>query len=204
MNIDFKTTALLEIDVQNDFCPNGALAVFEGCAVTEPLNRIARIVSENGGRVIATADWHPASHCSFKGQVNEAGEEGLWPPHCVQGTMGAAFHHGLDHRPLHLVLHKGFRQGLDSYSAFFENDRTTATGLEGYLKGLLISTILIGGLATDYCVLYTALDAKKIGFRTIVLKDACRAVGSGEESEENAWKQMKEAGIEIVNSDEIG
>ncbi|MDR3276208.1 MAG: nicotinamidase [Treponema sp.] len=194
MNLRIPQTALLEIDLQKDFCPGGSLAVAEGDAVLGPLNTLAGKFAQEGGRVIATADWHPADHVSF---------QTLWPVHCVQGTGGAAFHEGLDLRPVNLILHKGFRRELDSYSAFFENDRTTATGLDGFLRSLGIGTVALGGLATDYCVLYSAMDAVRLGYTTIVLRDAVRGVGQPAGSVEAAFKQMEAAGVIILNSAEL-
>ena len=130
MKIDWKSSALILVDVQNDFCQGGALAVNEGSKVVQPLNGLAKEAARNGSPVIATQDWHPANHCSF------AENGGTWPPHCVQGTKGADFHPALDLQPITLVLRKGFRTSLDSYSAFFENDRKTPTGLDAFLKCL--------------------------------------------------------------------
>jgi nicotinamidase/pyrazinamidase len=214
MTIDFAASALIEIDVQNDFCPGGALAVSRGDGVVAPLNRLAVRFAVAGGRVIATQDWHPAGHVSFaashrgknagdavdlpdvKGQI-------LWPVHCVQNSEGAAFHRGLDLAPVNLVLRKGFRENLDSYSAFFENDRATPTGLDGFLKGLSITTLVIGGLAADYCVLYSALDAAALGYKTAVLSDAVRGVGFPEGSVERAFALLQEAGVVIAGWEEI-
>jgi nicotinamidase/pyrazinamidase len=214
MNIDFARSALLEIDVQNDFCPGGALAVEGGDGVVEPLNRLASLFAENGARVLATQDWHPGDHVSFgsshrgkkpgdtidlpdvKGQI-------LWPDHCVQHEEGAAFHPRLDLSSVHLIVRKGYRKYLDSYSAFFENDRKTPTGLEGFLKGLSITTVVLGGLAADYCILYSALDAAAGGFKTIVIRDAVRGVGFPEGSVERAFALMEEAGVVIAGSGEI-
>ncbi|MDR0997830.1 MAG: isochorismatase family protein, partial [Treponema sp.] len=161
MTIDISKTALIEIDVQNDFCPSyllpggervpGALAVEGGAEVIHPLNSLAGEFGRQGGQVIATADWHPRGHISFAsthgrkpGEVLELpdGEnQALWPDHCVQGSAGAAFHEELDLKNVNLIVRKGFRQGIDSYSAFFENDHTTPTGLEGYLKYLALDTV---------------------------------------------------------------
>jgi nicotinamidase/pyrazinamidase len=221
MNVTGTRTALIEIDVQNDFCPGyglssgeelppGALAVDRGHEVIPPLNALARALSGAGGRVIATADWHPRGHVSFAsshpgkrpGDTAELSGEAqvLWPDHCVQGTRGAAFHEGLDLRPLSLILRKGFRRSLDSYSAFFENDRRSPTGLEAYLRSLGVDTVLLGGLATDYCVLYSALDALRLGFTTVVLEDAVRGVGLPAGSVEAALERMKAAGALLVPS----
>jgi nicotinamidase/pyrazinamidase len=222
MLINPSKAALVEIDVQNDFCPAytcssgaklppGALAVEKGDEVIEPLNLLAARFAASGAKVVATADWHPPGHVSFAGahpgkKPGETAElpgtepQALWPDHCVQGTLGAAFHERLDLRPVSLIIRKGFRRSLDSYSAFFENDRRTPTGLEGYLRSLGIGTVLLGGLATDYCVLYSALDALRLGFTTVVLEDAVRGVGLPAGSVEAALEQMKAAGALLVPS----
>jgi nicotinamidase/pyrazinamidase len=225
MILTIHESALLEIDVQNDFCPSyvaasgekrpeGALAVADGDTVTASLNVLAGRFAREGGFVVATADWHPEGHCSFAAahpgkkpgdtvSLPGLGEQVLWPVHCVQGTMGAAFHDRLDMRPVNLIIRKGFRQNLDSYSAFFENDRKTPTGLDGFLKGLGISTVVLGGLATDYCVFYSAMDALSLGYKTVVLKDAVRGVGFPEGSVEKALADMKAAGILLLDSGEL-
>ena len=194
MTLDFPHSALIIVDLQNDFCPGGALAVEKGGEVIEPLNRLAAAFAAQSGRVVATQDWHPEAHVSF----------GQWPEHCVQGSRGADFHEALDQWPIDLIIRKGFRPGLDSYSAFFENDRKTATGLDGYLKSLSINTLVLGGLAADYCVLYSALDAAGLGYKTMVAVDAVRGVGMPEGSVERAFEQMKKAGVIITESGEIG
>jgi nicotinamidase/pyrazinamidase len=223
--MDIKKTLLLEIDVQNDFCPayakgtqgaqgaGGALAVPDGSAVVKPLNALAAAVAGAGGFVAATQDWHPAGHISFASShpgkkigdiINIAGQsQGLWPDHCVQGQWGADFHADLDLRAAHLIVRKGYRKGLDSYSAFFENDRKTATGLEGWLRGLGIATVNIGGLATDYCVFFSAIDSKKLGFDTIIVNDAARGVGLPAGSVERAVAEMRAAGIIFAASEEL-
>ncbi|MDR3113898.1 MAG: bifunctional nicotinamidase/pyrazinamidase [Treponema sp.] len=199
MDINFEKSALLEIDVQNDFCPGGALAVADGDKVAAPLNGLARRFAAAGAPVIATQDWHPAGHCSFASTGRAAGEgEVLWPDHCVQGTAGADFHPGLDLRPVTLILHKGFRPSLDSYSAFFENDRKTATGLAAYLKGLAVDTVYLGGLATDYCVFFSAMDAVKLRFTVYLLRDAVRGVNYPEGSVEKALSAMESAGVILL------
>jgi nicotinamidase/pyrazinamidase len=230
MTLTISTAALLEIDVQNDFCPPytgpsgeahpaGALAVARGDEVIPPLNDLARRFAREGGRVIATADWHPEDHVSFAAahpgkqpgeRVSLTGSAGggsydqiLWVNHCVQGTAGAAFHELLDLGAVNLILRKGYRRGLDSYSAFFENDQTTPTGLEGFLRFLGIDTVVLGGLATDYCVRCSALDARRLGFRTLVLTDAIRGVGYPEGSVEAALTAMEGAGIQLVTSEEL-
>jgi nicotinamidase/pyrazinamidase len=207
MTLTIRESALLEIDVQNDFCPGGALAIAGGDEVIAPLNNLAARFAREGGRVAATADWHPPGHISFasahpEGIDPDSGQV-LWPDHCVQGSHGAAFHDALDMKPVNLILRKGFRQNLDSYSAFFENDRKTPTGLDGFLRGLGITTVLLGGLATDYCVLYSALDAARLGYQTLVLQDAIRSVGIPEGSEERALGYLEKAGVQLINSGDI-
>jgi nicotinamidase/pyrazinamidase len=219
MNI--TKTLLLEIDVQNDFCPaytgggagGGALAVPDGNAVVKPLNMLAAAIAGASGFIAATQDWHPAGHISFASShpgkktgdvINAAGQDqGLWPDHCVQGGWGADFHAELDLKPAHLIVRKGYRTGLDSYSAFFENDRKTSTGLEGWIKRLGIETVIIGGLATDYCVFFSAMDSKKLGFDTVIVNDAVRGVGLPEGSVEKAVAQMRASGITFAASDEL-
>ena len=186
---------LLMVDVQNDFCPGGALAVNNGDEVIPPLNALAAALYAKGGRVVATQDWHPAGHVSF-------GEE-LWPPHCVQGTNGAAFHEKLDLKPVSMIIRKGCRLEMDSYSGFFENDRQTPTGLDGWIRSLGIDTVILGGLATDYCVFFSAMDSKDLGLKTIVVSDAVRGVGIPEGSVENAVSTMKSEGIKFVTSMEL-
>jgi nicotinamidase/pyrazinamidase len=173
---------LLVIDVQNDFCPGGALAVTDGDAVIAPIHRIAPAFEH----IILTQDWHTANHLSFASahagkspydQIEMSyGPQTLWPDHCVQGTHGAEFHPALELTRAELILRKGFRPQIDSYSAFFENDRTTATGLGGYLRDRGLNRVFLAGLAYDFCVGYSALDARRLGFEAVVVKDACRAI----------------------------
>lgn len=174
--------ALIVIDVQNDFCPGGALAVPDGDAIVPGVNALM----EDFQAVVLTQDWHPAGHSSFASshdgkapfEVTEMpyGTQVLWPDHCVQGSAGAAFHPDLVTDPADLVIRKGFRAGIDSYSAFFENDQTTPTGLEGYLRTRGIDRVTLVGLATDFCVNYSALDAARLGFNVSVLSNLCRAI----------------------------
>ncbi|WP_170479573.1 bifunctional nicotinamidase/pyrazinamidase [Ruegeria arenilitoris] len=195
------THALLVIDVQNDFCPGGALAVPGGDEVVAPINAMMA----DFDAVILTQDWHPAVHSSFASQHDgknpfdttelHYGEQVLWPDHCVQGTEGANFHPGLNTHA-DLVLRKGFRKDIDSYSAFFENDRETPTGLEGYLKSRGIAKLTIVGLATDFCVHYSAVDAARLGFDVTVRTDACRAIDM-EGSLAAAKQAMKAAGVKL-------
>jgi len=223
--MDITKTLLLEIDVQNDFCPayakgsGGALAVPDGSAVVKPLNALAAALAGAGGFVAATQDWHPAGHISFASShpgkkagdvINIAGQDGhagyaqgLWPDHCVQGGWGADFHAELDLKPARLIVRKGFRKGLDSYSAFFENDRKTATGLEGWIRRLGIETVIIGGLAADYCVFFSAMDSKKLGFDTIIIDDGVRGVGLPAGSVEKAVAQMRASGIAFAASADL-
>jgi len=214
MALNVTKTLLLIIDVQNDFCPGGALAVADGNAVVPPLNALSQAITAKGGRAAATQDWHPADHVSFASShngknpgdvIDTSAVQGqmLWPNHCVQGSNGAAFHADLDINPVSLIIRKGFRRELDSYSAFFENDRCTATGLEGAIKQTNIETVIIGGLATDYCVFYSAMDSRRLGFRTIVVSDAVRGVGIPEGSVEKAVEEMKANGIEFIPSAEL-
>ena len=174
--------ALIVIDVQNDFCPGGALAVAGGDEIIPRINALM----DEFGTVVLTQDWHPADHASFAANHPGAapfsltempyGPQVLWPVHCVQGTAGAEFHPGLRTDPAQLVIRKGFRPEIDSYSAFFENDRSTPTGLEGYLRSRGISRLVLVGLATDYCVAYSAADAARLGFAVTILEGACRAI----------------------------
>lgn len=177
-----QSEALVVIDVQNDFCPGGALAVADGDAI---LPRINALMAEFA-TVVLTQDWHPADHASFADNHPGAasfsltqmpyGPQVLWPRHCVQGTGGAAFHPGLKTDPAQAIIRKGFRPQIDSYSAFFENDHQTPTGLEGFLRSRGVTALTLVGLATDYCVAYSALDAARLGFDATVLMGACRAI----------------------------
>jgi nicotinamidase/pyrazinamidase len=196
---------LLVIDVQNDFCPGGALAVPEGDAVVAVVNRLA----ERFAHVVLTQDWHPPGHRSFASAhpgrqpfdtVELAyGAQTLWPDHCVQGSEGAAFHRALAVPRAELVLRKGFRPAIDSYSAFFENDRRTPTGLAGYLRERGLSRLFLAGLATDFCVRYSALDARRLGFPTFLVEDGCRAIDLAG-SLAAALGEMAEAGVERLTS----
>jgi len=180
-----NSEALIVIDVQNDFCPGGALAVAGGDEIVPLVNRLI----QSHDHVILTQDWHPAGHSSFaSAHAGKApfesielsyGSQTLWPDHCVQGTKGAEFHPALAWTKAELVIRKGFRPAIDSYSAFFENDHTTPTGLAGYLRERGLTRLTLVGLATDYCVAYSALDARKLGFDTRVQMGACRAIDLG-------------------------
>jgi nicotinamidase/pyrazinamidase len=176
------TEALIVIDLQNDFCPGGALAVAGGDQIIPAINALM----DEFSCVVLTQDWHPKDHASFAANHKGAepfsvtempyGMQVLWPVHCVIGSSGADFHQDLRTDPAQLVIRKGFRPGIDSYSAFFENDRTTPTGLEGYLRTRGINRLTFVGLATDYCVAYSAMDAVRLGFDAVVLRSACRAI----------------------------
>ena len=195
---------LLVIDVQNDFCPGGALAVADGDAVVPVINRLA----ERFDHVVLTQDWHPAGHSSFATSHSGSaafeaidmpyGRQTLWPDHCVQGTSGAAFHPQLSADRAELVIRKGFRPAIDSYSAFYENDRRTPTGLAGYLRERGLRRIFLAGLATDFCVRYSAVDARQLGFTTGLIEAGCRAIDLAG-SLEAAWAEMNAAGVQRVN-----
>lgn len=195
--------ALLLIDVQNDFLPGGALPVPDGHAVVEVANRLM----PKYDLVVATQDWHPDEHRSFATQHEgrrvgekidlEGVDQILWPDHCVQGTPGAEFAPGLKTDRIHHVVQKGTRHAIDSYSGFFDNARRKATGLEQYLRSRDVDEVHIVGLATDYCVKFTALDAVSLGFRTVVLADGVRGVDLNVGDCERAIEEMKAAGVVI-------
>jgi nicotinamidase/pyrazinamidase len=201
--------ALTVIDVQNDFCPGGSLAVNEGDKIVPVINSIMAKFDV----VIGTQDWHPKNQISFasnhkgKNIYEQIEIEGilqtLWPDHCVQGTEGAAFHKDLDATKFGIILRKGTNPKIDSYSAFKENDKKTETGLHGYLNALSIKDIFLCGLATDYCVYYSAIDSMAYGFNTSVLLDACRGIDNPEGNIDNAIKDMKNNNIRIMNSFEL-
>lgn len=177
---------LLVVDPQNDFCPGGALAVPSGDAVLPMVNRLA----ERFEHVILTQDWHPGGHLSFASShlghkpydviALPYGEQILWPDHCLQESFGAAFHRGLHIPRAELIIRKGYHRAIDSYSAFYENDRRTPTGLGGYLRERELTRIFIAGLAFDYCVRFSAEDARNHGFAVTVIEDACRGIGVGD------------------------
>ncbi len=174
--------ALIVIDVQNDFCPGGSLAVPDGDAIVAGINRLAPSFPVR----VFTQDWHPTSHSSFASshegkapfETTELsyGTQVLWPDHCVQGSHGAEFHPGLETDTADIIIRKGFRRAIDSYSAFFENDRETKTGLDGYLRSRGVGSIACVGLATDFCVCYSAVDAARLGYSVTVYEDGCRAI----------------------------
>lgn len=194
---------LLVVDPQNDFCPGGALAVPRGDEIVPRVNRLAA----DFAHVVVTQDWHPPGHASFASTYPARrpydtidliyGPQILWPDHCVQGTEGAEFHRRLDLPHAELVIRKGFHPGIDSYSAFRENDRKTPTGLAGYLRERGLVRVTMAGLATDFCVLYSALDAREAGFQTAVALSACRGIDI-DGSVDKALAAMKAAGVELI------
>ncbi|WP_165313841.1 bifunctional nicotinamidase/pyrazinamidase [Vibrio ziniensis] len=197
--------ALLLVDVQNDFSPSGALPVAEGDKIVPVINQLI----PHFDHVIATKDWHPAGHSSFASSNNQAvGDvivldgtpQIMWPDHCVQGTEGAEFIDGLNVGAITQIIHKGTNPNIDSYSGFFDNQRLQATGLAEYLNAQDIKELVIVGLATDYCVKFTAIDAVSLGFKTSIVQDACRGVEMATGDVESAWKQMKQAGCKLVQS----
>jgi nicotinamidase/pyrazinamidase len=199
---------LLVIDVQNDFCPGGSLAVTEGDAVVPVINRVAASFKH----IVLTQDWHSPQHQSFASAhpgrkpfetaTLSYGSQVLWPDHCVQGTRGAEFHPALVTRGAELILRKGFRAAIDSYSAFRENDRTTLTGLAGYLRERGLGRVFVAGLALDYCVRYTAEDAVAAGFAAIAIMDGCRGIDVGG-SVADTQRSFAALGVVAVNADTI-
>jgi nicotinamidase/pyrazinamidase len=200
-----ESDVLLVIDLQNDFCPGGALAVPHGDEIVPVINRLAAAFSH----VVLTQDWHPEGHHSFASahpgrKPFESielpyGPQTLWPDHCVQGTSGASFHRDLCVPHAELVLCKGFRRSIDSYSAFYENDKRTPTGLAGYLRERGFRRVSLAGLATDFCVHYSAVDARREGFDAILIEDGCRAIDL-EGSLAAAMANMQAAGVDRVTS----
>ncbi len=193
--------ALLVIDVQNDFCPGGALAVSGGADIIAAINA----AMPRFDAVILTQDWHPAGHSSFASSHDAApmsliempyGPQVLWPDHCIQGSNGAEFHSDLSTDQADMIVRKGYNPAIDSYSAFFENDHKTPTGLEGYLRTRGIDAVTLVGLATDFCVHYSAVDAAKLGFTVSVDMDLCRAIDF-DGSLKNATDAMQSAGVSL-------
>ncbi len=203
-----STDALLVIDLQNDFCPGGALAIAGGDAIVPSINTLGQRFEH----VILTQDWHPSSHISFatthpgkepfQSITAPYGNQSLWPDHCLQGSNGAAFHPDLDLTQAELILRKGFRREIDSYSAFLENDRQTATGLAGYLRERGLNRLFLCGLAYDYCVRFSAIDGKSLGFETFVIEDATRAVAV-EDSVSRTNGELAAAGIPRIHSSDL-
>ncbi|POA97792.1 bifunctional nicotinamidase/pyrazinamidase [Chromobacterium sinusclupearum] len=200
--------ALLVVDVQNSFCPGGELAVPDGDEVVPLINHLS-LLFEN---VVLTQDWHPRGHISFASSHPGKqpfqnidlpyGAQTLWPDHCVAGSHGAAFHAELETERARLIVRKGIHAAVDSYSAFVEADRTTPTGLGGYLNTLGVKKVWLAGLATDFCVAWSAIDARAAGFETFVVEDACRAIDI-DGSLADAWMTMRQAGVKRVRSDEV-
>lgn len=200
---------LLVVDMQNDFMPNGALAVPHGDEIVPIVNRLAAGFEH----VVLTQDWHPRDHVSFAANHDGRqpfetiplpyGEQVLWPVHCVQGTAGAAFHDGLDIAHARLVIRKGYRRHVDSYSAFVEADRQSSTGLAGYLRELGVKRVWCCGLATDYCVAWSALDARAAGFEVVVVEDACRAIDL-DGSLARSLRQLDDGGVRRMRTDQVG
>jgi len=199
---------LLLIDIQNDFMPGGALAVPHGDEIIPVVNRLAARFAQ----VVLTQDWHPAEHISFVNLhpghapfdtvVLPYGPQVLWPVHCVQGTPGAAFHADLEAKHARAVIRKGGQRQVDSYSAFREADRWTSTGLVSYLREIGVNRIFCCGLATDYCVAWSALDARAAGFEVYVIEDACRAIDLNG-SLAQAWQQLTQAGVQRIDSGQL-
>ncbi len=198
----------LVVDVQNDFCPGGQLAVAGGDEVVPVIHRIAPLFEH----IILTQDWHSPNHQSFASAhpgkhpfeqtQTSYGAQTLWPDHCIQGTTGAEFHPDLKLTEAELILRKGFRPQIDSYSAFFENDRSTVTGLGGYLRERGFTRVFLSGLAYDYCVGCSALDARRFGFEAVIVRDACRAIDLNG-SVARIESEFAAAGVNLVNSNSI-
>jgi nicotinamidase/pyrazinamidase len=201
-------TALIVVDVQNCFTPGGSLAVQQGDEIIPLINRLAKAFQN----VVLTQDWHTPGHVSFASShagkkpfesVELAyGKQILWPDHCVQGTEGAAIHKGIDIPHAQLIIRKGFNRSVDSYSAFVEADGKSKTGLDGYLNARGIKTVYVVGLATDFCVAWTAMDARKLGLAAAVIEDACRGIDT-QGSLAAAWKGMEAAGVKRMQSSDI-
>ena len=196
---------LIVTDVQNDFCARGPLEVPDGDHVIDPIHKVSHLFEH----IVLTQDWHPAGHSSFasrhpgKKPYDEIelsyGPQTLWPDHCIQGSMGAGFHPALRLPRAELILRKGFRPSIDSYSAFFENDHTTHTGLTAYLKEREITRVFLVGLAYDFCVGFSALDARRVGLPAVVIHDGCRAINV-DGSVKRIEAEFAKAGVEVVES----
>ena len=206
--INKQSDCLIVVDVQNDFCAGGALEVPDGDAVVAAINELSTKFDHR----ILTQDWHPEGHTSFASchhgkspfdvVTMDYGDQVLWPDHCVQGSAGARFHPELDTEGAELIIRKGFVSTIDSYSAFFENDRTTPTGLSGYLRTRNFERVFLVGLATDFCVAFSALDACSEGFAVFLVEDACRAIDL-DGSLANAVQQMDDAGVIRIQSGQL-
>ena len=196
--------AFLVIDVQNDFCPGGALAVLEGNKIVQPINE----AMDKFDLVVLTQDWHPQEHKSFASSHENKrpfdtvemfyGDQVLWPDHCIQGSLGANFHPDLKDEKADVIIRKGSNPSVDSYSAFFENDKVTPTGLHGYLKDCEVTDLTLVGLATDFCVAFSALDAARLGYQVTVSLDIVRAIDA-DGSLRSAMGKMSKAGVNLVN-----
>ncbi len=205
-----KTSALLVVDVQNDFCPGGALGVAEGNMILGPINHVMPLFDY----IVLTQDWHPRNHVSFAsshpGKIPSqtvevpGGTQLLWPDHCVEGSEGAAFHRDLDTDRASMILRKGMRLRSDSYSAFAENDTAMPTGLGGWLLSLGIRRLYVVGLATDYCVLYSSLDALAAGFEVLVIADATKGVDVPKGTLDAALLRLGQAGASYLLSSDLG
>ncbi len=212
--IDRPTDVFGLIDIQPTFMPGGELAVPDGDAIVPLVNRLLRSAFDHA---FATQDWHPAGHSSFaSSHPNRApfetiqlpyGEQTLWPDHGIQGSPGAQLHPDLDTAKIEIVIRKGFRPDIDSYSAFFENDRATTTGLTGYLRERCFERIFLAGLATDFCVAYSAEDAARLGFKVFLIEDACRGIGmptgDGDNSTGAALRRLQALGVTLVSSADL-
>ena len=203
MNFE-KDCSLIIIDLQNDFCPGGSLAVNEGNEIVKKINSLQKMFSS----IVLTQDWHPLDHLSFaSNQDNKApfetlemyyGTQVLWPNHCVQGTFGAKFHQDLDTSKANIIIRKGYRKQIDSYSAFYENDKNTMTGLDGFLKQNHIKKVYLCGLALDFCVYYSAIDAKNLGYETHVILNATKAIDL-DRSKNKSLKDMESKNISLID-----
>lgn len=201
-------SALIVVDIQNDFCPGGVLAVPDGDAIIPAANSLLAAYPIS----VLTQDWHPLNHCSFASakslppfSLDTSAEPPnvLWPDHCVAGTKGADFHPALQSWKARFIIRKGTRKELDSYSAFFENDGVTPTGLSGLLSSLGIQRVLVCGLATDYCVKATALDARRVGFKVVIVEDAIKGIDANPGDIDKAKNQMRDAGCMFVQTYEL-
>jgi nicotinamidase/pyrazinamidase len=208
IQISRETDAFLVIDVQNDFCPGGALAVPEGDAVVPIIDKLM----DRFDTIVLTQDWHPEGHASFASTHGAApfstrempyGTQVLWPDHCIAGDQGAAFHPSLRLRPAQMVQRKGTNPAIDSYSAFYENDRTTSTGLAGWLREKGVTRVFVAGLATDFCVAWTCMDARRCGFEAVMIEDASRPIDQNG-SLAAAMENMENAGVIVTRENLIG
>jgi nicotinamidase/pyrazinamidase len=205
--------ALVLVDIQNDFLPGGALAVSDGDAILPVVNRLLQLKGKVFDHVIATQDWHPKKHRSFASQHSKRSpgdlvllnglDQVLWPDHCVQGSYGAEFASGWQTHLIDRVIQKGTDTEIDSYSGFFDNGKRKSTGLADYLQQKKLTDLYVLGLATDYCVKFTALDAVSLGFRTYVVEDGCRGVNLHPNDSKDSIELMRKAGVKIVSSDSL-